>query len=380
MLNRTGRIKRLVPNTLHARSFSLAESGLVSVMADNRKHRTVAINPERLAQLMRKQGWSIEQLAQRAMLSTGSVSAVLNAEHPVYWATAEKFRVALRLESIDQLLHAENKDASAGPARIREWLLESAESKWITASNQLQFRIWRLKHEHLPKLARGKCYDLQGMASTERDRCHASLLRHAEVCARIGHHPQIIGNLTTFEAPGQDRWWVIDEWISGPPLSELLRKSRLPTDVAMRISMEIAWAMTQLHAVGIIRRELSPRSILIDEESRRVVLTEFELAKLLDGSPTVSNDDWPVDPYRAPEASSEDVDQRADVFSWGRVTLHLLLGTLPEGGPAGDALHAARLPRPVETILLKSIAVSRRSRPTRFEDVISVLQDWKGSA
>lgn len=379
-MNRTGCIKRLIKNTLHACSFSLAESGLVTLMADNRKHRTVALNPERLAQLLRKQGWSIEQLAQQAMISTGSVSAALNAEHPVYWATAEKLRIAFRLESIDQLLHCESANASSGPAHIREWLLESAESKWITASNQLQFRIWRLKHEYLPKLARGKCYDLQGMASTERERCRAALLRHAEVCVRIGHHPQIIGNLTTFEASGTDCWWVIDEWISGPQLSELLRQDRLPTERAVRFSVEIALALAQFHAVGMIRRELSPQTILIDGASQRVVLTEFELAKLLDGSPTVSNDDWPVDPYRAPEASSEDVDQRADVFSWGRVTLHLLLGLLPESGTEGDALRAASLPKKIETILLKSVSVSRRSRPTRLEELIAVLKDWKGSA
>ncbi len=349
-------------------------------MADNRKHRTVVLDPERISRLMRQKGWSIEQLAQRALLSTGSVSAVLNAAHPVYWATAEKFRTAFRLASIDELLQSEVEGMTSSPARIHEWLLESAESKWITASNQLQFRIWRLKHEHLPKLARGKCYDLQGMASAERERSRAALLRHAEVCARVGNHSHIIGNVTTFAGPGDACWWVIDEWISGTKLSELLKRQRLPRNLAVRIALETAQAMARLNSAGIVRRELSPQSILIEEESERTVLTEFELAKLLDGSQTVSNDDWPIDPYRAPEASSEDVDQRADIFSWGRVTLHLLLGTLPDEGTERDALRTAKLPKNVEHVLLKSLSVSRRSRPTQFEDVVVVFNEWKGSA
>ncbi len=349
-------------------------------MADNRKHRTVVLDPERIGRLMREKGWSIEQLAQRALLSTGSVSAALNAAHPVYWATAEKFRAAFRLASIDELLQSATDNTTSTPARVHEWLLESAESRWITASNQLQFRIWRLKHEHLPKLARGKCYDLQGMASAERDRSRTSLLRHAEVCARIGNHPHIIGNVTTFAGPGDACWWVVDEWISGTKLSELLKQQRLPQSLAIRIALETAEAMSHLNTAGIIRRELSPQCILIEAESERTVLTEFELAKLLDGSPTVSNDDWPIDPYRAPEASSQDVDPRADIFSWGRVTLHLLLGTLPEAGAESDALRAAKLPKKVASLMLKSVSVSRRSRPTQFEDVIVVLNEWKESA
>lgn len=347
-------------------------------MADNRKHRTVVLDPERIGRLMRQKGWSIEQLAQRAVLSTGSVSAVLNAAHPVYWATAEKFRAAFRLTSIDELLRSETDDVTSNPSQIHEWLLESAESKWITASNQLQFRIWRLQHEHLPKPARGKCYDLQGMASAERERSRTALLRHAEVCARIGNHPHIIGNVTTFAAHGDACWWVIDEWISGTMLSDLLRKHCLPRNLAVRISLETAQAMSRLNSAGIIRRELSPQSILIEEESRRTILTEFELAKLLDGSPTVSHEDWPVDPYRAPEASSDEVDQRADIFSWGRVTLHLLLGTLPDEGTENNALRSAKLPKKVEHILLKSVSASRRSRPAQFEDVIAVFNEWEG--
>ena len=102
-----------------------------------------------------------------------------------------------------------------------------------------------------------------------------------------------------------------------------------------------------------------------------------ELAKLLDGSPTVSNDDWPVDPYRAPEAGSDDVDHRADIYSWARITMQRLLGELPPEGDATTPLKAAKLPKQVETLLSKCVAVSRRARPDNLADVINVLTSWR---
>jgi serine/threonine protein kinase len=342
-------------------------------MADSHKHRTVSLNPARIAELMRANGWSIEQLAGEAKLSTGSVSAVLNGNHPVYWATAEKLRAAFQLTSIDELVSRHNDESVESAKTIREWTLAASLSKWITASNQLQFRIWQLRHQQITKFARGKCYDLQGMADAERERSRASLLRHAEVCSRIGEHPNIIANLTTFESPTRDSWWVIDEWLQGTTLAERLRHERFLTPEALHISRQVAAGIQALHAAGIIRRELSPQTILL--AANRVVLTEFELAKLLDGSPTVSTDEWPVDPYRAPEAGADDVDARADIYSWARLTLHMFVGTLPAEGQELKVLRDAQLSKSLSTLLQQSLAVSRRSRPSNMNDVLAALSE-----
>lgn len=344
-------------------------------MAVNKNNRTVPVSAELLLNRLRERGWSVEEFALEADVSTGTVSRVLNGNKEVYWKTAEAFRQALGLASIEELIR--QSDDSATVRRIHEWLVDEVQSRWITAANQLQYRIWKLRHEHLPKLARGKYYDLDGMSSDQRDRCHAALLRHATVCTKIGAHEHIIRNISTCQAEDSKGWWVIDEWIEGRSLKELLKQGPVQRSTALRIGVSIAEAMRVLHSNDIVRRELSPQCLLIEEAGQRVVLTEFELAKLLDGSPTVSTDDWMIDPYRAPEADSDDVDCRVDIYSWGRVMLELLLGELPEVGSEKAMLKQSGL-SPAEIKLLgRCVSISRRSRPRRFDEVLNELAEWK---
>lgn len=343
-------------------------------MAGKKNNRTVPVSAELLLNRLRERGWSVEQFALEANVATGTVSRVLGGNKEVFWKTAEAFRLALGLDCIDELIR--QPDSSATVRRINEWLIDEVQSSWVTAANHLQYRIWKLRHEHLPKLARGKFYDLEGMSSGERERCHAALLRHAVVCTKIGNHDNIISNISTCQSGDEQGWWVIDEWVAGCSLKELLKQGPVSRTVAWRIGTEMAEALRVLHANGIVRRELTPQSVLIEEAGQRVVLTEFELAKLLDGSPTVSTDEWIVDPYRAPEAESDDVDARADIYSWGRIMLELLLGKLPDVGREKAALKLSDLP-PAQTRLLgRCLSVSRRSRPNGFNEVLDELTEW----
>ena len=215
------------------------------------------------------------------------------------------------------------------------------------------------------------------MASDERTRCRVQLLRHAEVCAKIGRHTNISNNITTCEDPQNAVWWVIDEWINGTSLSERILQNSFERPQAVVISLQIAEGLRALHLNNMIRRELSPHNILLETDTERVILTEFELAKLLDGRPTVSKDDWPVDPCRAPEAGADDVDHRADIYSWGRITIQLLTGTLPMQGDELTVLKSAKLPKKVESLLTNCVAISRRTRPQSIDEVTAVMSAWK---
>lgn len=351
-------------------------------MNNDAKNRSVFLSSDVILRLMRERGWGMEKLAEQAGISTGTISAILNEKHPTFWRSANKIQKAFRLERIDSLLKSDASEQQTAIARdtIHEWLIEQALTGWITASNQLQFQICRLQHQHVRRLARGKRYELRAMSTAEQERCRVQFTRHAEVCAAIGNHPHVIRNITTCEAPQKDAWWVIDEWNDGRLLSSVLRETRLTGELAVEIAKQIADGLGSLHRVGIVLRELSPKSVLLSREGSHAVLTEFELAKLLDGSPTVSTDDWPSDPYRAPEANSDDVDTRADVYSWGRLVLHLLLGQLPPEGQELAALRKQRVPPTVEKMLVKCVSPSRRLRPKAFDDAIDLLRTWNSGS
>ncbi len=346
-------------------------------MASKRQNREFQLDGEIVRKLMSNKGFTVESLAAKAVLAPNTISSVLNGTRPCNQKTGHKIRVALKVDNIEDLLKRRDQKPES-KARIHEWLLDQPlTKKWVTASNQLQFRIWKLKHEHLSKSARGKCYDLEGMATIERERCRDLLLRHAEVCTRIGTHAHIINNLTTCEAPSRDRWWVIDEWIEGSTLGHRFSTSDFSMPEKQGIIRQIAEGLNAFHSHNVVRRELSPQTILVREGNGDVVLTEFELAKLLDGSPTVSSSDWPVDPYRAPEATTDEIGRQADIYSWGRIATELLAGKLPPKGAEQTQLFAVKLQKKVESMLLKCVSVNWRSRPKNFDAILKVLDSWK---
>lgn len=351
-------------------------------MSKQSDNRVVFLNADVVLRAMRERGWSMETLALEADVAPGTVSAVLNRKHGTFWSSAEQIRKALQIERMETLLKSDDSECLVPIVQdaIHEWSVEQVLTGWVTASNQLQFQVCRLRHQHVRRSARGKRYELRAMSTEEQKRCRALFTRHAEVCAAIGSHPHVIRNITTCESPRKDVWWVIDEWVEGRSLLQVLKESRLSRPSAIALAAQVADGLNALHQADIVRRELSPTSILLCDEESHVVLTEFELAKLLDGSPTVSSDEWPTDPYRAPEANSSDVDHRADVYSWGRLVLHLLLGELPAEGQELAAMRKKRVPSDVEKILLKCVSPSRRSRPKGFDDVIDALRSWNGKS
>ena len=71
---------------------------------------------------------------------------------------------------------------------------------------------------------------------------------------------------------------------SGPTLGELLLPQKLQAAILPRVMRQIAEGLKALHDAKVIRRDLSPSFILVREADQSVVLTDFELGKLFDGS------------------------------------------------------------------------------------------------
>jgi serine/threonine protein kinase len=267
--------------------------------------------------------------------------------------------------------------AADAQSELGEWTVDKALSPWITASNGLQYRIHRVQHCFLADTwGRGKCYDLAHLSDAERLSRREHLLRHPQVCRRLQPHPHLPVNERVFPAENEIRWWVIDQWVPGRTLAEALEAGPLPTKMAARVLREIAIALKALHDVKIVRRELSPHYVILREKDGSVLLTDLELCKLLDGSPTVSKA-WPADPYRAPEAGPEGVDETADLYSWGKILIHAVLGELPEKGCEGSALRQMNLPKPVENLVRRCVAESRRDRPSRVDEILKVMASWQ---
>jgi hypothetical protein len=244
------------------------------------------------------------------------------------------------------------------------------------APNGLYYVVFRMQHRHTKaKLGRGKFYHLSWLPPAKREGMRHQLSRHADVCACAGVHPHIVVNHTSTPVANDEGWWVIDDWVGEKTLAQHLAKNAWPSESASRLLLEIAQALDALHQAGIIFRELAPARVLIADKGNRAVLTDFELAKLLDGSPSVSSE-WPEDPFRAPEVEGGTVTEGADLYSLAMLAAAAIAGAGPDFNPghAVAILKAAGVPKQVLRLLLDCLGPLDR-RP-ELTPVLKELARW----
>ncbi|KPK48706.1 MAG: hypothetical protein AMJ63_17950, partial [Myxococcales bacterium SG8_38_1] len=72
------------------------------------------------------------------------------------------------------------------------------------------------------------------------------------------------------------------ELLTGPTLKDLVLKHKeLPPEIAASIATQVADALGEAHAKGIIHRDVKPENVLIHQD-RCVKLTDFGIAYMVD--------------------------------------------------------------------------------------------------
>jgi serine/threonine protein kinase len=264
-----------------------------------------------------------------------------------------------------------------------DWQVGEQLTRWVEATNGLQFRIFKMSHRYMTdgRLARGKVFDLSGFKDDDRADFVRLLERHPRVCQEIGLHRNIAGNLTALpDVNGRD-WWVIDRWVSGQTLKQALVAEPLAPGILPVVMRGIAEGLAVLHKHGYLRRELSPRFVILEDGTKNPVLTDFELAKLLVGGPTVADEsDWHhvADPYRAPEVSarSPTLGPQIDVYSWGRIAIHAAIGEMPAADSEAEVAAINSLPKMIRGLVSACVAIDRAKRPASMEEVLVGIRRW----
>jgi serine/threonine protein kinase len=211
------------------------------------------------------------------------------------------------------------------------------------------------------------------LTGAEKKRVEKYLLRHVEVCEQIGDDPNIASNITA--APVAGLWWVLDRWEDGTTLAQRLEGGPLAGYELQTVMTGIAEGLFALHKAGIVRRELSPGSVLLRERDDRPILTDMELAKLVDGEPTVSPDEWPDDPYRALEVSGNTpIDAHADIYSWARIFIHSTTGEVFDRGE--EPVGSLDVPSALRALIEKSLSPAPSGRPTDLKKILKALKAW----
>jgi serine/threonine-protein kinase len=115
----------------------------------------------------------------------------------------------------------------------------------------------------------------------------------------------------------------------------LIRQGRLAPHAALTITAQIASALTAVHTLGLIHRDIKPDNILLSDDL--ALLTDFGIVRLIEFTdagqpPTLAGSGLPIGTpqYMAPEQlAGRYVDYRADLYALGAVLYETLTGQPP---------------------------------------------------
>lgn len=202
-------------------------------------------------------------------------------------------------------------------------------------------------------------------AEAMKDSDKLDRFRQEAKAASALNHPGILTIYEIDEAEG--RHYIASEYISGIDIGTYVHERKISLEKALDISIQIVKALKAAHESGIVHRDIKPDNVMIREDGI-VKILDFGLAKLTEGgsaggealksgadSETLIADS-PGSPkttpgmvmgtvnYMSPEqARGRDIDQRADIFSFGALLYEMLTRKRPFTGESTSDVIAAVL-------------------------------------
>lgn len=176
--------------------------------------------------------------------------------------------------------------------------------------------------------------------------------REARTLAGLAH-PSIVPVFALGE-PGIAPYFVM-RYVPGESLAERLRRvGRLGVVEACAILADIAEALDCAHRGGVIHRDVKPENILLEDGSRRALLTDFGVAIVLTSEHSRSevSKAFGTPDYMSPEQilGEQAYDGRSDLYSLGVVGFHMLVGRLPFRGSSPEAVAAQHVSLPAPAV------------------------------
>ena len=182
--------------------------------------------------------------------------------------------------------------------------------------------------------------------------------RREAITAASLDHPYIAPIYDVGDADGLV--YLAMKLLPGPSLAELLqREGRMPLSSAAVLVAEVAAALDEAHAHGIVHRDIKPGNVLFDARGR-AMLTDFGIAKSLESSSLTETSVIVGTPdYIAPEqidprlAPGGQIDGRADIYALGAMLYRAITGRRPFEGSAQNVLlsHLQQEPPSPSTIV-----------------------------
>ena len=147
-------------------------------------------------------------------------------------------------------------------------------------------------------------------------------------------HPYIARLYEVIRSPALRKVSIVMEYVSGGELFErVAARGAMAEEDAALVFAELCEALTYLHSLGIVHRDVKPENICFenDEQDSSIRLIDFGFAKRLSPQPKPLCSEWCGTPkYVAPEQLSGDGCETVQHDMWAvGVTLYILLCGFP---------------------------------------------------
>ncbi len=223
-------------------------------------------------------------------------------------------------------------------------------------------------------------------------------LQEARATAALSH-PNISALYEIGDENGQ--LYLVFEFVPGETLTQAIAGRPLNPRRALDLSIQMADAIADAHAAGIVHRDIKPSNIIVTPKGHAKIL-DFGLATWTSGGSereqaptmvaTAAGTTLGTVAYMSPEqALGEAVDERTDIFSLGIVLFEMLTGKLPFKGATSTALALqivqaapqapssvnSSVPRELDPIVTKALA---KSLDQRYESAATMAAELRAVA
>jgi hypothetical protein len=238
--------------------------------------------------------------------------------------------------------------------------------------------VWQAQDEVLHRTVAIKQLLLQpGLDENEAEDARQRTMREGRIAARL-HHPNAI---TVFDVvtDENDQPCLILEYLASTSLAAKLQEhGTLPPLEVARIGAQVAAALKEAHAVGIVHRDIKPGNVLLAPNGL-VKITDFGISRATDDVTVTKTGMIAGTPaYLAPEvAIGGDPGPEADVFSLGSTLYAACEGQPPFGlsentlsllhAVAAGQINPPRQSGPLASVLAVLLHPDIRHRPTAEE-------------
>ena len=203
-------------------------------------------------------------------------------------------------------------------------------------------------------------------------------------------HPNIV---QVFDVSASDNaYYIVMELIDGVSLKQYMEvKGVLNWKETLHFATQIAMGLEHAHSRGIVHRDIKPHNVMVLKNGS-VKVMDFGIAQVMNKSSTLTKEALGSVHYISPEqAKGSFTDSRSDIYSLGVVMYEMMTGRPPYdgespvavaiqhingGAPMPSSLNP-NIPRGIEQIIMKAMALEPKDRYSGAQDLLADLEEFR---